>query len=118
MRPVWARARRSASMVASLPVFAKRTASAVGTMRRNARRLRLRRVWRRRSASLRRSLGDRFDNLWVGVALDGRAEGHHEVDVFVAVEVPDVGAAAFFDYDWTVFVDCLAARWGVHAFDQ
>ena len=34
MRPVWARARRRASMVASLPVLAKRTTSAEGTIQR------------------------------------------------------------------------------------
>src|SRR6185369_7036007 len=54
----------------------------------------------------------------MSVALDRRAKGHHEIYVFVGIQIPDVGAAAFLQYDWPVLVDCRASRRGVHAFNQ
>ena len=82
-------------MVASLPVLAKRTTSAEGTMRR-----------RRSAASTSAEVAAAkcepcamacetdFNHLGMSVSLDERAERHHEVDVFVAVGVPDVRALA------------------------
>ena len=59
-----------------------------------------------------------FDYLRVRVALDGCAERHHEVDIFVAIEIPDVGTAAFLEDYRAIFEDGFATRRGVNSFDQ
>ena len=106
-------------MVASLPVLAKRT---VFSGRNHAAKALSRFGFGGGGGGEVRTFGDRlrnrFDDLRVRVALDGRAEGHHEVDVFVAVEIPDVGAVPFFDDDRALAIDGGAARGRVHAFDQ
>src|SRR5579864_5532059 len=52
------------------------------------------------------------------VALDQRAERHHEVDVLVTVDIPDVRAASALKDDGAGRVDGSAARRRVDAFDE
>ena len=44
-------------------------------------------------------LRDYVDNFRMRMPLDERAERHHEIDVFVSVEIPHVRPAAAFQYD-------------------
>ena len=68
--------------------------------------------------SFRDGLGDHVDDLRMSVAMNERAERHHEIDVLVTVDIPHLGAAAAFEDHGTGRVDSGAARGRVHAFDQ
>ena len=63
-------------------------------------------------------LRNHLNNFRMRMPLNQRAERHHEIDVLVAVEVPDMRSAATLQHHRPRRVHGRAARRRVHAFDQ
>ena len=48
----------------------------------------------------RHRLPNRFHQCWVRMPLDQRSERHHEVDVLIAIRIPNMGALPAFQQHW------------------
>src|ERR1700684_1958847 len=54
----------------------------------------------------------------MSMSVDERAKRHHEVDIFVAIDIPYTRSPAALEHDGSGSVHGSAARRRVHAFDQ
>ena len=98
-RPVAARATRIALIVASVPEFAKRTCSSWNRRHSSSANSTVSSVGAAKCVPVCAARVDRLGDLRVRVADDHAAEAAVGVDVLVAVDVPDVRAAALAQVD-------------------
>ena len=75
------------------------------------RRFHLRWSGGRKMRALGDSLRNYIDNVWMRMPVDERAKRHHEIDVLVSVEIPDVRSAAALEHDRSRRVNGDTARW-------
>ena len=68
--------------------------------------------------ALRHGLRNHFNQLGMRMPVDKCAKGHHEIDIVVAIRIPNMRTASAFQHNWARMVDCRASRGGVHPFDE